>query len=479
MASLLQFDELIKGTKGKALSHKSDCYFTSVQTDSRNVSENTLFVPLIGEVQNGHKYIPSAIEKGASVIFISENEYNSDVSKYDEMADKNKNVLFIVVGNTLHALQDAAETYVTKKCKDMIRVSITGSSGKTTTKEMMVSVCKAHFGENNVAYTKGNFNSETGLPLTAFNIRGDEKICILEMGMNRVNEIGEISKILKSQYGIITNIGTAHIGILGSRKNIAKEKRKSLDYIPADGAAFVWNGDDLGDFCCENVKGEIVKFGTDVAESVSGVKFIKDNGLFGSDFTVDGELVKLPLSGEYNYLNSLAVIACAKKLGITASEIKKGLENVSAVSGRMEVKETVLKNNKKVALIKDCYNANLDSMMKVIGFCNNLENVGKKIYILADMKELGAESEKSHRSIGEMLKDNPPDYVFLIGCEMKYAFEVIKNNKNVFLYNESSERSFKDISDKVYDFADNNDVVLLKGSHSMELEKLIPMLAKE
>lgn len=480
MKSLLSFDELIKGVKGNILSNKcgdtKSCCFTTVQTDSRNVVPGTMFVPLIGEFQNGHKYIPSAIEKGASVILIEKTEYEGNNSYYNKLALENNGVAFIVVENTLHGLQDAAETYVSKVCKNMIRVSITGSSGKTTTKEMMVSVCKAHFGDDAVAYTKGNFNSETGLPLTAFTIRGDEKIAVLEMGMNRVNEIGEISKVFKSQYGIITNIGTAHIGILGSRKNIATEKRKSLAYVPQEGAAFVWSGDDMGDYCCEKLAGKVVKFGADVGCAESGVEFIRDNGLFGSEFTVDGELVKLPLSGEYNYLNALAVIACAKKLGFTAKEIKKGLENVSAISGRMEVKEVELKNKNKIALIKDCYNANLESMSKVIDFCGNLKDVGKKIFVLGDMKELGTESEKSHKSIGLKINDVKPDFIFLVGEEMKACYDVIENKDNLFLFNSSSEENFAEIVKKISSIVGNKDVILIKGSHSMELEKLVPMV---
>ena len=482
MESLLELEELVSSVSGKVLSLNDNapkCYFTSVQTDSRNVSKNTLFVPLIGEFQNGHKYIPGAIEKGASVIFINNDEYSQNTGKYNQLINDNNDVLFIAVENTLHGLQNAAECYVSKKCKNMTRISITGSSGKTTTKEMMVSVCKVHFGENNVAYTKGNFNSETGLPLTAFTIRGDEKCCVLEMGMNRVNEIGEISKILKSQYGIITNIGTAHIGILGSRENIAREKRKSLNYIPENGAAFVWDDDDLSDFCCENVSGKIVKFGKNIPEFISGVKFIKDKGLFGSEFTIDGNLVKLPLSGEYNYLNALAVIACAKTLGFKADEIKAGLENVSAVSGRMEVKEITLKNKKSFAVVKDCYNANLESMSKVIDFCNSLENVGKRFFVLADMKELGAESEKAHRTIGKMINNNQPDYTFLIGSEMEFAYDEINNKSNVFYYKGSSDISFDEIVSKICKVVEDKDVVLIKGSHSMELEKLYAMFGEK
>ena len=480
MESLLTKEELLAAVKGTQLG-SALCSFNDVQTDSRNVTAEKpcMFVPLMGEFQNGHKYIEDVLAKKASVILINKSEYESKSAHYDELAAKYAEVCFVLVENTLHALQDAAEAYVTKKCGNMILVSITGSSGKTTTKEMMVSVAKAHFGDAGVAYTYGNLNSETGLPLSVFKIRGDEKIGIFEMGMNRVNEIGEISKVLKSRFGIITNIGTAHIGILGSQENIALEKRKSFAYIPANGAAVVGADDPFADFCTEGVSGKVVKFGRNIPASESGVRFVEDKGLFGTDFELDGLPVHLPLSGSYNYLNALSVIACAKEIGIPSSDIKKGLEAVASLSGRMEVKECKLVNGKKIVLIKDCYNANLDSMMKVIDFCGELKNVGKKIFVLADMKELGAESEKSHEAIGRRISEVCPEDVYLVGPEMKVAVKAAAEGQgsiNVKWFNESSDKNFETIASDINLLAGDNDVILLKGSHSMQLEKLVPLL---
>ncbi len=478
METLLTKEELLTAVKGTQIG-SAPCLFNDVQTDSRKVSAEKpcMFVPLMGEFQNGHKYIPDVLKKGVSVILMNEAEYKSNVEYYDALVSSNPSVCFVLVENTLHGLQDAAEAYVSKKCRNMILVSITGSSGKTTTKEMMVSVARAHFGEQGVAYTYGNLNSETGLPLSVFKIRGDEKIGIFEMGMNRVNEIGEISKVLKSRYGIITNIGTAHIGILGSQQNIATEKRKSLAYIPTDGAAIVCAADPFADYCTEGVQGKVVKFGTEVPESVSGVRFVEDKGLFGTVFELDGLTVKLPLSGKYNYLNALSVIACAKEIGIPSADIKRGLELVTAISGRMEVCETVLHTGQKVVLIKDCYNANLDSMLKVIDFCGELKNVGKKIFVLADMKELGAESKKSHETVGLRINEVKPEKVILIGPEMKYGFDVLENKTEACWFDESNDMNFAEIAQKISAFACDNDVILLKGSHSMQLEKLVPLLS--
>ena len=485
--TLLTLNELLSAVNGKLLAGfdaaviEKDFCFRSVVTDSRFVSINSLFVPLIGEFQNGHKYIPQAVEAGASVVFVNEDELKNDAAVYTELQNKS-GCVFVAVKNTLYALQDAAAAYVNKVCQNMIRVSITGSSGKTTTKEMLVSVCKAYFGEAVVAYTKGNFNSETGLPLSMFLIRGDEKIGIFEMGMNRRNEIGEISAVWKSQYGIITNIGNAHIGILGSRKNIADEKRKSFDYIPSTGAAFVPDQDDFADYCTQNVKGNVIRFGKTVPESVSGVCFEKDLGLLGTRFAVDGVEIWLHLPGDYNYQNALGVIALAKKLGIPATAIKTGLEQVSAMSGRMEVKECVLKSGVKATVICDCYNANPDSMKRVIEFCRDIKVAGKKIFVLGAMKELGDKAVQAHKEIGELAAASGSDLIILAGPEMKAARDAIAvqtKNLSVEYFENNNDDFFNTAAKIILDNAAPESLILIKGSHSMELEKLIPQLVKE
>lgn len=471
--SLMTLKELLSSVHGKLIGNSTECFFTNVTTDSRQVVENTMFVPLVGEFQDGHKYIPNAIKSGASVVLINHSEYKKNPLIYDEFVKDNHSLVIICVENTLHGLQDAAEGYVAK-FPNLTKISITGSSGKTTTKEMLVSVAKVHFGDS-VVFTKGNFNSETGLPLSVFQIRKNHKIGIFEMGMNRGGEIGEISKVLKSQFGIITNIGTAHIGILGSKKNIAQEKRKSFNYIPENGAVFVSFDDEFADFCTENVKGKIIKF----PSSNDGVKFLKDNGLFGTDFLLDGIEINLHLSGNYNYKNALSVIACAKELGISAEEIKIGLENVCSINGRMEICKLDFPKKKNIMLIKDCYNANPDSMKNAIDFCSNLQNVNKRIYILADMKELGEKSVFEHQEIGKKIRDSKFDFVYLVGKEIIETYKILNEYKNVKWFSEKTDEVFEKIADEVNKNLINDDVILLKGSHSMELEKLVPLIEKK
>lgn len=478
--SLLNLNEILSAVSGKFVGNeknKAEFAFSSVTTDSRNVKSGSLFVPLIGQNQDGHKYIPSAVEKGASVIFVAENEYNSVPEKYDSLVEKNHSLSFIVVENTLKALQDAAAAYV-EKFPSLVKVGITGSSGKTTTKEMVVSVLKQKF---NVVYTQGNFNSETGLPLSVFNIRAEHEVGVFEMGMNRKDEIAEIAAVLKPKYALITNIGTAHIGILGSRKNIAIEKRKIFKYIPQDGIAFIPAEDDFAEFLGENVRGSIVYYGDSVPEKKSGAKYLSDLGLDGTEFSLDGIKIHLKNPGIYNYRNSLGACAIGKALGLSAEQIKNGLENVDSVNGRMETSRVLLKNGANVTLIKDCYNANPDSMLNVLDFCSSLKNVNEKIYVLGDMLELGEKSASEHEKVVLKAEESKPELVILVGKEMKSGFDAVEKNgfKNAKYIEQHDENAIAHVGKEILLSAKNDDVVLIKASRGIALERVISVICGE
>lgn len=474
--SLLSLDALLKAVNGFVVLNKNteNFYFNSVTTDSRNVKDGSLFVPLVGEKQDGHIYVPESVKKGASVVFINKSEYEKKSVIYDRLVSENTKVCIVAVENTLTALQKAAERYV-EQFPSLIKVAVTGSSGKTTTKEMVVSVLKQKY---NVVYTQGNFNSETGLPLSVFNIRKEHECGVFEMGMNRENEIGEIASVLKPEYAIISNIGSAHIGILKSRENIAREKRKVFDYISEKGCAFIPEKDDFRDFLGQNVKGEIVYYGDSLPDGTGGVHFIKDNGLGGTVFSLDGVEISLKMPGKYNYCNALSACALARKLGLTAEQIKTGLEGIENIGGRMETSEIVLRGNTTVTLIKDCYNANYESMTSVLKFCDSIRGSGKKIYVLGDMLELGEKSEEIHRKIGKYVSETMPDYVIFIGEQMKLAaIEAEENGYGSLCIPYCSEEAMLFASSFIIDCAEEGDIILLKGSRGMAMERIIPFIS--
>ncbi len=471
--SLLTFDELLNSVYGKYIGFAGGARsfaFSSVVTDSRNVKEGSLFVPLIGENQDGHKYIPQALAAGASVVFVTDSVYQKNVNYYMNLASENLDKTFIAVENNLAALQNAARAYVQKFPK-LIKIGITGSSGKTTTKEILASILRQKY---NVIATEGNLNSETGLPLSVFRIRPEHEVGVFEMGMNRQNEIGEIARVLAPNYAIVTNIGNAHIGILGSRENIAAEKRKIFSYIDKDGAAFVPDQDDFVNFLCEGVKGKCVRFGKDLPKERTGVQFVSNDGINGTRFLVDGIETRLRIPGLYNYNDALACVALAKELGVGAKEICEGIQQVKTVGGRGNIVAVNTRMNskgesKKVMLMYDCYNANPDSMEKALSLCGSLEIKGRMIFVLGDMKELGEKSAEEHSRIGALATLSKPNLIVFVGPEMENGARAAKLSgfANVRYFPTSDVEK---VSDYVLDYVNDGDFILLKASHSMDFD---------
>lgn len=473
--SLLTLNELCTATFGSVVGNSKEVAgFESVAIDSRNVTVNSLFVPLIGEFQNGHAYIPQAIKNGASIIFVAKAEYETNKPLYEELASSNK-VVFVIVENTLKALQAAASCYVAK-FPNLIKVGITGSSGKTTTKELVVSVLKEKY---KVVYSKGNFNSETGLPLSVFNIKSDDEVGVFEMGMNHKNEILDLAQILQPKYAIVTNIGTAHIGLLGSRENIAAEKRQIFNFIGKDGVAFIPLSDDFSDFLADGVEGRIVHFGLNTKDSE--ISSVKDLGIEGTDFSFRETKIHLYLPGTYNFLNATAAVALGKELGLDSNQIKDGIEKLRLLDGRSEILHITTYSGKHLTVLQDCYNANPDSMEKAVSLFNTIKT--QKCLILGDMLELGEESKTAHSGIGKLCSEiakNGNTLLLFIGPEMEYAKETALQTG--FEVNYSSKFDDKSLQFQIQNIEkkiENNSYVLIKASHGIGLERVVKMFQEE
>ena len=472
--SLLSLTDIIESTGGiHVLGTVSDDDFcvSSVQTDSRSVCEGTLFVPLIGEFQDGHKYIPQAAEKGASCVFISMKSFENDSDFFTQISKNHPDLIFIAVENNMKALQDCAARYV-EKFPHLIKVGITGSSGKTTTKESLVSLLSQKY---NVVSNAGNLNSETGLPLSVFSIRKEHQVGVFEMGMNRHNEMGEIAAVLKPRFAIVTNIGTAHIGNLGSRENIAREKSKIFNHFKGFGTAVIPRDDDFADFLADEVEGKVVFYGNGCDPSV---KFSKDLGLDGTEFFVEGKPVILSLPGKYNFKNALGAIALAKVLDVSCEQIAKGISSLKPMFGRSQV----IKG--KYVIIQDCYNANPDSMEKSIDFISSITCKGgqQKILVLGDMLELGESSCDEHRKTGKDAGKAGAALVVFLGDEMKNAYESLKNEnpqlKSCY-YRGKDDGAVDSAVCEIKKYIKPDDIVLIKGSRGMGLERITSKLLEE
>ncbi|GMO34238.1 MAG: UDP-N-acetylmuramoyl-tripeptide--D-alanyl-D-alanine ligase [Termitinemataceae bacterium] len=426
--------------------------FDSVSIDSRNSKQGSLFAALSGENTDGHKFVENAFNLGASAALVEKSKL-AEFSLKDLAAKKN--CTLIAVDNTLHGLQNLAAMYV-QKFPNLLRIGITGSSGKTTTKEITAAIFK---NEKNIAYNEGNLNSETGLPLSVFSITSGHTAGIFEMGMNRHGEIAELAKVLKPQIACITNTGSAHVGHIGSTEKIALEKKDIFSMFTGRETAIIPEDSAYKELLSKDVNGKIKYFGIGTFTKNGGKK--NSLGLLGSELNLNGKKIHFSLPGEHNFKNVLAAIAIAQEAGISNDSIAKGIENTPSLFGRCEYVSG------KASLVKDCYNANPDSMREAITLCDSIQCSGKKIYVIGSMLELGNKTEIEHQNTGNLLEKSNCDFIFLFGNETLCTGQKLKSKK--YFWTNNIEELKAELEKKVAD----GDLVLLKGSRICELERII------
>jgi UDP-N-acetylmuramoyl-tripeptide--D-alanyl-D-alanine ligase len=428
--------------------------------DSRDARPFTLFVPLKGERTDGHLHIKTAIENGSSAVLVDKVWAESHAATLQEWADV-YNVLFFPVHDTLKHMQILAARH-RQLFKDLKVVGVTGSNGKTTTKEMIASILETM---GSTYKNPGNLNSEIGLPLTVLRMNKQYEYAVLEMGINHIGEMDILVDIARPGTALVTNIGTAHIGYLGSKRRIAEEKRKIFSLQDTSGRAFVYENESFADVLLENAQGENLRFGE---KSLAELIEVVDLGLEGQKLVFTDCTVTLALPGIHNLNNALAAIALCRSLGADWNHIRMGLEKLSAVFGRSEI----LKG--KVDIIQDCYNANPDSVMAAVRMLMDLPSEGRRLLVLGDMLELGEESHTSHSDLGRALTDSSVDKLFFFGPEMKAAaIEYRLCGKDAFHTDD-----YRILEQEVLSTAEKGDLLLLKGSRGMELERLTAPLLK-
>ncbi|NFV12150.1 UDP-N-acetylmuramoyl-tripeptide--D-alanyl-D-alanine ligase [Clostridium sp. FAM 1755] len=453
----IKLEEIIKAVNGELVITGEKDEYNSVSTDTRKIKKGDIFIALKGENFNGNNFVETAIEKGADLCIVSELVFDKEKI--------NKSSYVVKVENTNKALLDLAKYY---KSKLGIKVvAITGSTGKTSTKDLVAAVLSEKY---KVFKTEGNFNNEIGLPLMIFKLDKSYDIAVLEMGMNHFNEIHNMAEAAKPDIAIITNIGISHIENLGSRKNILKAKLEVTDFFDNDNALII-NGDDdlLSDF--ESDKYKVYKIGTENKFDFNGQKLILEEESIEFDILEQGKIAyknfKVNVPGKHNLLNSLTAIACAKILDMDYEDIQNGIKNLKATSMRLDI---IRENG--FTIINDCYNASPDSMKAAIDVMENI-NGKRTIVLLGSMMELGNESYKAHREVSEYAKEKGIDLLFSIG-EFNEAYregfeEVNKDNYKSFLNNKEAAKYIKNI-------IRDGDVILVKASRAMRLEEIVEEL---
>lgn len=434
--------------------------FSSVCIDSRLAKEGSLFVALAGSSLDGHSFVEEAFCRGAAAAMIGEAQLQNPALGLEKAADKTGKVL-LAVPDTLRGLQDAARLYL-KQFPGLLKIGVTGSAGKTTTKEIAAAIIGR---EKKVVYNRGNLNSETGLPLAAFEVRSGHEVGIFEMGMNRPGEIEELARVLEPHIALITNIGSAHIGILGSRGMIAQEKKNIFSQFSGNETALIPDNDEFRGFLAQGLRGKIIFYGKTVFKEWGGDRLL---GLEGSEILWAGKPVRFRLPGKHNLKNALAAVALAREVPVSDEAIRGGLESVKPLFGRSEIIEG------PVTVIRDCYNASPESTGEALDFCDNLDWKGRKIYVLGSMLELGENSREAHEQIGRLLTGSGADMIFLFGLEMAAAAEYMARAGGKPFFHTGDRDELSRILGR---YTCPGDLVLLKGSRGNALEHLSEVLA--
>ena len=429
-----------------------------ISTDTRNIDKNSIFLAIKGDNLDGHDFINIALEKGAKGIIIDK---NSKAKRRYSLAS------VIEVEDTIEAYGKIAGYYRDKMQYKV--VAITGSSGKTTTKDLVAKVLETKY---KVIKTFKNNNNEIGLPYTILGASEETEVLVLEMGMRALGEIEYLTKIADPDIGIITNIGTAHIGELGSRKNIYKGKTELYKNIKASGIALI-NGED--EFFSQTYSEAAIEkrvFGFKDNASIRAKILEEKDGATKLEIYRNKKVfkVEIPLLGEHLILDALAAIETGFIFGLEFDKIVEGLYDQEISPGRMEIKEF-----KGFRVIDDTYNANPDSMKASLNILNKYK--GFKIAVLGDMKELGQDKRLLHRQIGEYCYNLNLDALITVGDLGKYIAEGLEASacKTKIIIARDRENAGEELKRILKE----GSVVLIKGSRAMKMEEIIKLLEVE
>ena len=453
----ITINQVVNATKGIYYGKEKlkSTLLTSVVIDSRKAKEGSLFIALPGEKVDGHSFIPEVVKSGALCI-ISEKKLSKDLEPY------------ILVDSSKKAFIEFAK-YLRGQL-DIKVVGVTGSVGKTSPREMIASVLSEEY---KVFKTTGNHNNDLGISLMLSGIDNSIEIAVLEMGISEFGEMHLLSEIVRPDICVINNIEPCHLESLGDLDGVLKAKTEMFDFMAKDGN-IVLNGDSEKLIQIQNVKGiKPVFFGINKKHDVYAEN-IEKHGLKGTSamLVVKGEAVpvNIPVPGEHVIMNALAAAAVGNCMNISYENIKKGVENVSGVEGRLNIIE-----NKNHTIIDDCYNASPASMKAGISVLASAE--GRKVAILGDMLELGNEKEQYHMSTGEFAAEEEIDLIICIGELGKLikdgADKANKGNSEVVYF--MTKEEFMAVSDK---YINKGDVILVKASNGMKFKEILNHLKK-
>ena len=454
---MISLSKIVEATKGIVAGGGKDLLFKGVTTDSRSVCQGDLFIALAGENFDGHDYCETALNKGAAAVLVQR-----------AMPNLPTEAVVISVPDTLTAYQQIAHAYRMAQINIKV-IAITGSNGKTSTKDL-IAACLAK--KYNVVKTQANFNNEIGLPKTLLTIKPDTEVVVVEMGMRGFGQIRALKALAEPDGVVITNVGETHMELLGSMENIAKAKSEILENMNEQQFA-VLNNDDI----------YVSKMATSAEKLTYGI--INDSSVQASNVITSGKgttftykskitgnesFIKMPLIGKHNVMNALAAITVAEKMGVADKDIEAAFAEVRLTEKRQEILRFG-----DITVINDAYNASPASMeaaMKTLAEVKKSAGIGRSIAVLAVMLELGESSEDAHRRVGDYVAREKIDFVIAYGKESRAIIDQAAKGGISAVYCADKEAAAIELKNHMQ----NNDIILFKGSHSMQVDKIIEMV---
>ncbi len=452
ISRLGKMGDIAKIVNGKTLEKSLRKKIRHISTDTRNIEQGDIFLALQGEAIDGHLYVEKAFALGASFAIVNVNFDTTNI-----------NGNFLIVANTLTAYQELARVYRLSFPKLKV-IGITGSNGKTTTKDMLYRAIKD---QTNTLCTLENYNNEIGVPLTLFGLTEETEVAILEMGMRGLKEIDLLAKIACPDIGIIVNVGVSHMELLGSEENIARAKGELFENISREGCCIINKDNKWSKFLADRCRGKIITFGIEQEADVVATSIVEEISAIKSNISVlsTGYKLYLPIPGRHNLSNSLAVLAAIAELGLNIEKAIESLAKLTLSKNRL----SFIKGLNKSEIIDDSYNANPDSMRESLKILANYKGK-KQIAVLGGMRELGYIEKEKHEQIGNYTNQLGITQLITIG-ELGKIIALGALNSGM-----ENVRNFQTWDESLIflkNMLDENTVVLIKASRAIGLDRIV------
>ncbi len=433
--------------------------FFGAHVDSRSVTEGSAFLALPGRFADGHDYVRDAVSRGARVAFVHTDradEVLADVGR----AGMDGRATIIACDDPLYALQRIARAHIARY-PDIVKVGITGSNGKTSTKEMLAAILSTLSTAGATWKSQGNFNSEIGLPLAMLSISAEHRYAVFEIAMDGPGQIALLTELVRPDYAIVTNTGLAHTEFVHTREGVAREKRLIFSQFTGSQTAFVPDDDEYAALIAAGVRGRIVRFGTRATPGYGGYR---SRGLAGGVLSFDGREIAVRIPGFVMGMNALAAAVMAREIGVTTDGIQAGVESVLPMFGRGQILKGIC------TVVLDCYNANPQSMHAALDLVAEGSG-GRQVCVLGSMLEIGERSRVEHERVGQRILELPVQAVVFVGAHMRDAYRACTQAGYTGAHFWASDAA--DAEQYVRKVVRPGDVVLLKGSRAVGLECLL------